>query len=109
MPSVAEFNPDLPYATIRHISGKVQYSQLGTVFTRKGVEVGPDLNYQAPEPESEVTSGLLTQAANEEVAQDNQRSETLRRAAAKLSGVPQDVIDARRENMAALQAEEKSE
>jgi hypothetical protein len=106
---VAEFNPELPYATIRHISGKVQYSQLGTIFTRKGIEVGPDTNYQPPkDPESE-TSGMLTQAANEEVAQENQRSETLRRAAAKLSGVPQDVIDARRENMAALQAEEKSE
>jgi len=107
---MAEFNPELPYATIRHISGKVQYSQLGTVFTRKGVEVGPDSNYEAPkEPEPEETSGLLTQAANEEQAQENQRSETLRRAAAKLSGVPQDVIDARRENMAALQAEEKAE
>lgn len=109
---MAEFDPDLPYATIRHISGKVQFSQLGTLFTRKGIEIGEDPNYQPPEepePDSEATSGMLTQAANEEVAQENQRSETLRRAAAKLSGVPQDVVDARRENMAALQAEEKAE
>ena len=107
---MAEFNPELPYATRRHITGKVEFSQLGTLFTRRGNEIGPDPNYQAPvEPETETTSGLLTQAANEEQAQENQRSETLRRAAAKLSGVPQDVVDARRENMAALQAEEKAE
>jgi len=107
---MAEFNPDLPYAKIREISGKVRLSQNGVLFSRSGNEMGPDPNYQPPEEsEPEAVPGLLTQAANEEQAQENQRSETLRRAAAKLSGVPQDVVDARRENTAALVAEEKAE
>jgi len=106
---VPEFNPDLPFAKIRHISGKVRYSQGGHIFTRNGEYESSDPNYQAPAvatPEPEPSSGMLS-AAQE--TQESSRQEILKRAQAKLSAVPQEIIDAQKENAAALQAEEHAE
>ena len=108
---MAEFNPDLPFAKIRHISGKVRFSQGGNIFTRTGIFEGPDPNYQAPavatpEPEPEPSSGMLSSAQE---TQESSRLEILKRAQQKLSAVPQEIVDAQKENAAALQAEEHAE
>jgi TRAP-type mannitol/chloroaromatic compound transport system substrate-binding protein len=105
---VPEFNPDLPFAKIRHISGKVRHSQGGHIFTRNGVYEGPDPNYQPPaaNPVPEQASGMLSEAQE---TQDSSREEILKRAQAKLSAVPQEIVDAQKENAAALQAEEHAE
>jgi hypothetical protein len=106
---VAEFNPDQPYATIRHISGKVRISQGGYLFTKNGDLEGPDPNYQPPvvaTPEPEQSSGMLSEAQEQA---DNSREEIMKRAQAKLSSVPQEIVDAQKENAAALKAEELSE
>ena len=91
------FDPDRPAATRREWDKPQLYCQDGHLFSMRHDYVGPDPFYTPPkEPVEEI-----------EMPADDGKDGALKRAAAKLDGytVPEDVSDAKKENMKAKAAE----
>lgn len=106
--SVAVFDPDVDFRTIREFGKGVRYEQGGILFTVGGENLGPYEHYQEP-PDVSVSSGVLSEA--EDQANQTTRDRVRQRAAEKLAAgaIPQEILDAQREDKAAKLAEDNAE
>ncbi len=94
--STPVFDPERPHATRREWEKPIYLCQDGHLFNVHHEYVGKDEYYKPPKEPEEI-----------EVPADNGKDGVLKRAASKLDGytVPEDVSDAKKENMKAKAAE----